>query len=294
MIIAQLFGGLGNQMFQYAAGRALACRHDTEYKLDISPFRNKRWTTPREYSLSPFTVEDNFALETDLSRIRHPERKLQKYLVDLTCTFRRTIPIQLIREQGLAYNPGFLIWPDNVCLQGYWQSEKYFKDIADIIRSDFKLSAKPDSRNEKTAGHIRSCESVSLHIRRGDYVLDPATNAFHGTCSPDYYQHAISFIETKVSNPHFFIFSDDPAWVRKNMDTAHPTSYIDFNGPDNACLDMHLMSLCHHHIIANSSFSWWGAWLADYCDKIIIAPKKWFNKPDLNTDDLIPDSWIQQ
>lgn len=291
MIITNLLGGLGNQMFQYAIGRRLSCMHHVLLKLDAPAFENY---TLRQYRLGNYAIHAEIASVPEVEHVRYHGRtgvlrtlgNLAGYTVPY---YRRNI----YREPHFFYDQNILKCKNDVYLEGYWQSEKYFKDIEPLIRSEFIPVKEPDTLNKNMADQIKICESVSLHVRRGDYVLNPETNAYHGTCSPDYYKTAIRLIEKQVENPHFFIFSDDPAWVRENMKMGHPTTIVDINGPENDYEDLRLMSQCRYHIIANSSFSWWGAWLSQNREKIVIAPKKWFKKPEINTRDLIPDSWIQ-
>jgi len=291
MIITQLCGGLGNQMFQYAAGRSLAYSLNTELKLDISLFREGAL---REYHLSAFNITENIASHMDLKKVNRPLGWKVKHPVEASRSMiQRMATVKYVKESHFNFDPEILILSDNVYLDGNWQSEKYFKDIERIIREDFTLSEEPDYLNKHMAGKIRNCEAVSLHVRRGDYVSDPITTAYHGICSEEYYCGAISKLEGYVQNPHFFVFSDDPAWAKENIDTRYPTTIIDFNGSERDYNDMRLMSLCKHHIIANSSFSWWGAWLSNNSHKIVISPKKWFNKPDINSQDLIPEFWIR-
>ncbi len=274
MITVQLNGGLGNQMFQYSAGRAVSLQHNVPLALDITYCKRN---PGRPYKLCNFKVAGEVVEESPLiiklKSILHPQ--------------------SLFKEQSFYYDPSILDCHDDVYLQGYWQSEKYFKDIERIIREDFTLSEEPDYLNQQMIDKIRNCEAVSLHIRRGDYVSDPITTAYHGICSEEYYYGAISKLEGYVQNPHFFVFSDDPAWAKENIDTRYPTTIIDFNGSEKDYEDMRLMSLCKHHIIANSSFSWWGAWLSNNPQKIVVAPKQWFNKPDIKTQDLIPETWFR-
>jgi hypothetical protein len=150
------------------------------------------------------------------------------------------------------------------------------------------------SPNEEMAHRIGGEESaVSIHVRRGDYVSDAGTNRFHGTCSVDYYHDAVDRISGFAPASHFFVFSDGIDWAKENLRLRQPVTYVDFNDGEKNYEDLRLMSLCKHHIIANSSFSWWGAWLNPNPDKIVIAPKKWFNDPSINTDDLIPNSWLR-
>ena len=138
---------------------------------------------------------------------------------------------------------------------------------------------------------ISQTNSVSLHIRRGDYVSNQKTNQTHGTCDLDYYQRCITEIEKEVENPYFFVFSDEIEWVKENLKINHPAEYVDQNTGDKSYEDMRLMSQCKHNVIANSSFSWWGAWLNSYPDKIVFAPKRWFASDKHNTKDLIPEGW---
>lgn len=134
--------------------------------------------------------------------------------------------------------------------------------------------------------------AVSLHVRRGDYVSDARTHAAHGLCSIDYYRAAVRYIIDRVEAPEFFVFSDDIAWARGNLDISHPCHYLDHNRGAESYNDMRLMSLCHHHIIANSSFSWWGAWLNPRDDKIVVAPARWFASGNRRLDDLFPPGWV--
>jgi hypothetical protein len=142
-------------------------------------------------------------------------------------------------------------------------------------------------------GSIKQTTSVSLHVRRGDYVTNTTTAQFHGTCSLAYYHAAVDYIAAQVSDPHFFVFSDDLDWVAKNLPILHLTTLVDVNGPDRGVADMSLMTACQHHIIANSSFSWWGAWLNPSTRKIVVAPKRWFNQVGHDTRDLLPESWVK-
>jgi Glycosyl transferase family 11. len=291
MIISNIFGGLGNQMFQYAIGRYLSCVHQVPLKLDTMAFENY---TLRKYRLGGYSVHADMASVSDITHVRFHDRV--NILRALGTAYEYRLPYyrrSTYREPHFSYDHNILKCKSDVYLVGYWQSEKYFKDIETQIREDFTLLPPPDHRNAEMADIIQSCESVNLHVRRGDYISNPAANAYHGTCSPEYYKKAIHIIENRIQKPHFFIFSDDPVWVRENMNTGYPTTIVDINGPESDREDLRLMSLCKHHIIANSSFSWWGAWLSSNPDKMVIAPNKWFNDPRINTRDLVPSSWIR-
>ena len=168
----------------------------------------------------------------------------------------------------------------------------YFINIADIIRNEFKIKAEMDSENGNIAEMIQNSQSVSIHIRRGDYITNPKAIQKHGVCGLDYYNRCAEQISLKIKSPRFFVFSNDFDWSRKNIKLPNDAIYIGHNGPNEAYKDLQLMSFCKYHITANSTFSWWGAWLAAYKDKIVFVPKKWFAK-DMNTEGMMPDNWIK-
>lgn len=196
------------------------------------------------------------------------------------------------------YEPHFNYWDKfhnqakDAYLIGFWQSEKYFSNMEQILRKEFRFSKQPSGLNAEIADKICQNNAVFLHIRRGDYVSHPDVAKFNGTCDQAYYERALSIVADKVSEPILYVFSDEPEWVRQNMHFPFPSTIIDHNGPDDAHEDLRLMSLCRHAIIANSTFSWWGAWLIDSEDKVVVAPRKWFADPNIDTSDVIPDRWI--
>jgi hypothetical protein len=197
-----------------------------------------------------------------------------------------------MERRDFSYDPTVLNAPRNVYLDGYWQTEKYFREIENVIRREFSFKAEPNSQNAEMANGIRHVNAVAVHVRRGDYVHDPHTNQLHGTCPLEYYREAARLIASQASKPHFFVFSDEPDWVTVNLDLEWPTTFVSQNNLENGYEDLRLMALCQHHIIANSSFSWWGAWLAN-SGGIIVAPKKWSNSADPDTRDLIPNGWVR-
>jgi hypothetical protein len=290
MIITQLNGGLGNQMFQYAAGRSLACSLHAELKLDISAFRTD---TFRHYNLSAYNITENFTNESDLESVRRPLPWMIRHPAEAWRFMHRRNPtIRYVRESRFSFDPGIPALPDNIYLEGYWQSEKYFKQIEPLIRREFRLRNPPGVIVRDLADRIGESPSVSIHVRRGDFASNPATNATHGVCSTGYYQQAIDKISCKDDDTRFWIFSDDPAWVKENITIDRPSCCIsDHHLKDYE--EMYLMSCCRHHIIANSSFSWWGAYLGSHPGKTVITPKRWFKKTDIVTTDLLPESWIQ-
>lgn len=293
MIIVKLMGGLGNQMFQYAAARRLAYIRNAPVKLDVSWFNNiENIDTSRRYELHIFNIKKDFALPEEVEDFKGVKKGAFSWaLKKLTSAVFASYHATWIRERHFHFDPAILKLPDNVYLEGFWQSEKYFIDVEGIIREDFTVKIEPDEVNRQIAEIIKNTESVSIHVRRGDYVTNPITSQYHGTCSMDYYREAVEKIASQVKRIHFFVFSDEPDWVRKNLKLPFQVTYVDHNVPDKAYEDMRLISLCKHHIIANSSFSWWGAWLCANPDKMIFAPKKWFNKVEMNTADLLSGSW---
>ncbi|MDD3894984.1 MAG: alpha-1,2-fucosyltransferase [Syntrophomonadaceae bacterium] len=289
MIIVQLTGGLGNQLFQYAVGRRLAKFHNTNLKLDVLAFE---YDPLRSYSLQHFNILENIATIDDIARFKGTNR-LSRAFQHLRYRGQPYYKQPIFHEQGFGFDPNIYKTSEDVYLAGYWQSEKYFKEIEAIIRKEFIIKYEMDEKNKELAQHISNCESVSIHIRRGDYVSNPVINSFHGTCELDYYYKCCSLIENKVKDPHFFIFSDDPEWASANLKLNHPTTFITHNKQEKDYEDLRLMSLCKHNIIANSSFSWWGAWINSNTEKLVFAPVRWFNNNILYTGDLIPSVWYR-
>jgi hypothetical protein len=184
--------------------------------------------------------------------------------------------------------------PDGVYLKGNWQSPKYFADIAEIIRNEFTLKKRLTEKSLRLAELIDSNESVSIHVRRGDYAQTSNGLQHHGVCGEDYYCRCVDHIRQGVKHPQFFIFSDDPSWAADNFGHLEGSVFVD-NDSHDACQDLWLMSHCKHNIIANSTFSWWGAWLNRHEGKIVLAPKQWFAEEvqfSMRTEDLFPSEWI--
>ena len=293
MIIVRLMGGLGNQMFQYAAARRLALVNNAQLKLDLSWFANiPLQDTHRQYELHIFNSVQTAASPKEIRVLRGRDiggwPKLVKRLLKSDGLSRSHV-----KENGCRFVAGLLDLRGDFYLDGYWQSPGYFEDVEEVIRADFTFRAAPDSRNDEIGRFIDSCEAVSLHVRRGDYVENKHAERHHGTCSLDYYAAAIATVRAQVHDPHFFVFSDDPDWAKGNLNIACSTTYLEHNAPERGCEDLRLISLCKHHVIANSSFSWWGAWLSQNRDGIVCAPAQWVNDPEMNVNDTVPDSWIR-
>jgi hypothetical protein len=285
MIITRITGGLGNQMFQYAVARRLSYILGSNLKLDISNYQKD---TLRNFNLDLLNIKCQIANKKEIKLLNPSQEGL---LSKLKRQIFNPSSLRHIREKHFHFDPSVLTLSDGVYLNGYWQSEKYFADIKNIIRNDFMPKNFSEGNSTQLIQKIKSKTSVCIHIRRGDYNTDPKTFQDHGLCSLDYYQKGISHIAQKIEEPTFFVFSDDISWAKDNLKINYPVVFVDHNTIDNAHEDLRLMSHCKHHIIANSSFSWWGAWLCQNQDKIVIAPLQWFNSAEHDTKDLIPQSW---
>lgn len=297
MIIVQFTGGLGNQMFQYALGRRLSLLHDVELKFTLSFYQHDPL---RDFALDCFHVAGSVASGHEISRYaKSPFFALDNYFLNRLVRWGLykwpvTVSDEPPGQQALmVYNDRVLDAPRNTYVQGYWQSEKYFLPIRQVLLDDFTCRDELDSANQDMLKNIQNCTAVSLHIRRGDYVSNPMTNHSHGTCDLDYYEDAVRYITGKIVDTHFFIFSDDLRWAQEHLHTGFPTTFVTINDGTASHRDMELMRHCKHHIIANSSFSWWGAWLNTDPQKLVIAPKQWFNHFSADTRDLIPESWVR-
>ena len=291
MIISHIIGGLGNQMFQYASGRALSLERGVPFKLDTQDFEG--YALHNGFELDRiFEVQAPLAEESDIKSVlgwrAHP-------------LFRRRLfrkQLEILRGSRLFVDTQFSSWreiaevPDHCYLMGNWQTEMYFKKHEETIRSDLSFKRPLVDKNRTVADQIGDSVAVSLHVRRGDIAANPASLAFHGLCSLEYYKRAVDHITARVANPEFYIFSDDMPWVKENISISHPCHYIDHNKGSESYNDMHLMSLCRHHIIANSSFSWWGAWLNPKEEKIVVAPALWFSA-EFDSSDIIPSNWVK-
>ena len=197
-----------------------------------------------------------------------------------------------IIERSFDFDHLFFNTKPPALLEGYWQSYKYFNGYDTQIRSELMFRNPATGKNLETAELIAQENSVSIHIRRGDYVTNQSSNKVHGALGIGYYKNAIRRICDEVDSPHFFVFSDDLAWARNNLGLSIAVTFVANNTGESSFEDMRLMSLCKHFIIANSTFSWWGAWLNKNSGKIVIYPRNWFNDPGINTQDLTPETWV--
>lgn len=279
-IYTRLFGGAGNQLFQYAAGRTLADTLGCDLILDS------------RYVAGSKDRGDCFAHFSDARFTRSatlPPTKSDGVLrYGLWRLFGRTP--RFYRESGLGFDTRLMRQPADTYLHGYWQSERYFAPIAEQLRKDLNFTTPLNSANIDMAAQIASARTpVSLHVRRGDYLAGDT----YAACPPDYYRAAAAHLSAQLGPLTCFVFSNDPAWARDNLNLGHDTIVVDINDESTGHFDLHLQSLCAHHVIANSTFSWWAAWLNGAADKQVVAPKHWFAKPGLDNPDLCPPSWIR-
>ena len=286
-------GGLGNQLFQYAAGRALALKHQTELKIDVS-FLNVdpiNEYTKRELELNKFNTKYLIASPKDIDAF-YRKSLFDKFISEFSpnSIFRKNI----FNQNDFGFMEDFFTSSSKrTYLNGYWQSEKYFSSIREVLLKELVIKKEMSEQCKLTKELILNSNSVSLHIRRGDYVSDKSASVYHGTLPLDYYDKAMAHLNVLFKDVKVFIFSDDMDWVKANLKLTNECVYVDFNTGENSVFDIYLMSQCKHNIIANSSFSWWGAWLNQNPQKAVIAPEKWFADKNLNTKDLIPNSWLK-
>ena len=278
MQIVWCLGGLGNQMFQYAFYRNLELMGKDAY-LDIGEYRDYELHNGFELQ-KIFSIAPKIISTSDVASFR--QNKFFKIL-DRLKLFRR-----VISQSEFNFERKYFDYYFSRYLIGYWQSEAYFSEINAQIREDFTFPVL-DAENQLIADKIEATNAVSLHVRMGDYVNHPLHG---GICTLEFYRKAINIISCEVSNPQFFVFSNDINLCQSNLQLDNAI-YVIGNSGANSFKDMHLMSLCKHNIIANSSFSWWGAWLNNNSDKIVVAPAKWFNDSQINTSDLLPATWMK-
>lgn len=286
-VVVKIHGGLGNQFFQYALGRCLKVAHGLEVSFDVGWYQTQ---SLRTYDLDKYNVQvepAEPALVSEFYRAKPTglQGKIGSWLFPSAS--------QYLLDHSLRYNPRVLAIKPPMYLDGYWQSEKYFAEIAGKIRKELTLKTEATGENAALLRQIKAAPTVSLHVRRGDYVSNQTTNAFHGTTTNEYYRAAVEKIKSVEPGATIYVFSDDHTWVKENLRFDLRTVFVDVNSANQAHEDLRLMSACTHHIIANSTFSWWGAWLSQADKKVIIAPKRWFADQRINTDDLVPNQWIR-
>lgn len=283
-------GGLGNQLFQYAAAKHLSVSNNSELYFDVSFFNTKREdTTPRKFELDVFNIDYKIATDEMLHHFHGCEFNTTELVLTKLLSFGKFKKYKF-NEYGFDHH--FLDLRGNYYVRGFFQSEKYFYAIKDIIRNELQIDEQFLPTDDALVNQIKNTEnSVSIHIRRGDYIRNLTSMDAHGICSKDYYVKSIKLIREKLEtdNIHFYIFTDDANWVRNEMNWNINCTLVSDKQPIE---DFYLMSLCKHNIIANSTFSWWAAWLNKNEQKSIIVPKQWTNILQTEKIDLAPKNWI--
>lgn len=288
MKIIKLQGGLGNQMFQYAFARGLVAKTGQEISFDFSGLNPIKGVTQRSFSLDSFNIKIQKASDPDIKFFT--QEKCAPLLTKIKRMFGFKIPSYL-HENEHSFHPEVWGVGGDTYFDGYWQSEKYFLHIEKEIREAF-APRQPLSQDGKMIAEKINNSSISLHIRRGDYVTNKKAAETLGTCEMTYYQRALSVAIADIENPHIFIFSDDTSWVKESFDIPYQTTIVsEYKVSDWE--EIILMSKCERHIISNSSFSWWGAWLDTKYDTIVIAPAQWTKDLRINNKDITPPSWIR-
>ncbi|MEY8214477.1 MAG: alpha-1,2-fucosyltransferase [Colwellia sp.] len=279
MVRIKIIGGLGNQMFQYAAAKSLAVHNNEGLVADISAFK--------KYNVHPLRLNElNCDCEFEFKN----------------SIFFKALEVPFISRLLSKFSSLFNVYIDSVffelsstaSLVGYFQTEKYFSSIREVLLKNFTLKEPLREHDSLIEKAIIKTNSVSVHIRRGDYITNPSANAVHGTCDQEYFNRALKYLKERdvlLADTVLFIFSDDILWCKNNLGFDIKTTFVDADA-SRPEVDIHLMSKCKHNIISNSTFSWWGAWLNINLDKIVVAPSQWFS-PDSGHDysDIVPSSW---
>lgn len=287
MIYVRLFGGLGNQLFQYATARAVALRRGVSLGLDQRDLGGQA-------AHITFGLQ-HFAIEADADPAGLPPSRSGSPLAYALWRVGLLRGPRFLRERRLGVNQEVLAAKDGTYLHGYFQSQRYFADAIDQIRAELTITTPPNTENAGWLSRIGTdSQAVSVHLRRGDYVSVAKGSATHGTCDEAYYRAGLATIaERNGVQPRAYVFSDDPGWAAANLSLGVETVVVGQNGPLQHYEDLRLMSTCRHHVIANSTFSWWGAWLDRRPDKTVIAPRRWFATDRLENPDILPEDWIR-
>lgn len=297
MLIARITGGIGNQLFQYAFIRSLSLKLNVKYKLDLSWYRdyekyenthNPNAATKREYLLDKFNINE---------KLLSPSYLRASYKINnssLLNTCKNIFPLNYFSYNTITeqtFDIDDIKSHKNTYLSGFWQKSDLFEEYNALLKKEFILTNSLNKENQYFMDNISASNSVSVHIRRGDLLSRPAAVRYQPYSSNKYFSDSIDIIKNDVSDPNLFVFSDDINWVKKNFNFDIPYTYIDNDGPDYEHFS--LMCNCKHQVIANSTFSWWAAWMNNYPNKIIIAPKWWYRDPVKNESIIrIPDNWI--
>ncbi len=291
--IVKFKGGLGNQLFQYSFLKALQIKYQcTDVKADLSYYNDVKNDNIRVPRIEKLNVKIDKAEKNELRNICYFEHSGNP----MSLVYKGSIFVEKTFNKNYFYESdrGYRN-PENLLkyhyFDGYWQSWRYLEGIEEIIKEEIKLKSGISQKTEETIKKIRTQNAVFLGIRRGDYLASEKSRKHYGSFGPEYYLRAVDYIKKRVDNPVFYIFSNDIKWVKDNMEFNCDVIYRDEEEQTSDVEELFIMSACQHAIIVNSTFYWWGAWLIDNNEKIVIAPKKWF--ADDKPIDIVPDSWVK-
>jgi hypothetical protein len=303
MIITWLTGGLGNQMFQYAAGLSLAEHRRTVLKLDVSWYRvDPEYEAHNRYALSCLNITEQFATQEEIDRVRGVQlTQTERWAVQLARTLRFyrhanrfAAPANSHYAESFAFYPGFFDQPDNTYLHGMWQSERFFQPVSNLLRLHFSFRYPMQPAVTGMMSRIQDGgPSVAVHFRRGDYVRNPEFNKANGVLGFDYYHRAMALMRDRHPDATFYVFSDDIDGIERDFRPPFPCVFVRATQPWHSYDKIRLMSACNHAIISNSTFAWWGAWLNPNPNKSVIAPDPWFAGGTQNGSDVVPQPWLR-
>jgi len=301
MTVVKMEGGLGNQMFQYALGRALSLERGGPLYVDPSPLFDP---TPRKAGRFPYDISTVFNINPQWV---FPAKIAEKVRIPyFAMRFQRDYPRILgmlgywtyyheREERQFTRDPHVFEIKGNIYLEGWWQTENYFKSHEDVIRRDFTFRGVLEGKKAALSREISSVPSVCLNVRRGDRVQFSHLNHLNDVVSADYYRKAVSIVKQKAGRDiKIYIFSDEIDWCRKNFTFDVPHVFVDYEYAGTRFMDyLHLMSMCKYFIIPNSTFAWWGAWLSTYPNKMVIIPDRWNGDFAVDARDIAPLSWVR-
>lgn len=287
MIIVRCMGGLGNQMFQYALGRRLAMRYGEMLRLDLSLYQDQGL---RRFELDHYAVKYRKATLCDLGRFM--DLGARGRILSAPWRLMDRGRCRVVRERFFHFDPTVLENGNHLFLEGYWQNPCYFAPIDGELRKELVPTAALEEPEAALGGRIADANAVAIHVRGGDYLSDPSASHALGACPSEYYRAALACVRDRVQNPTFFAFSDDPARARSVLPADEEVTFVEGRIESRAWVDQYLMSRCRHQVIANSTFSWWAAWLNPFPEKVVVAPRQWFRNGMLDTRGLFPPNWV--
>jgi hypothetical protein len=287
MVIVKINHGLGNQLFQYATGRSLARQLGTRLILDTSAYSSSSF---RQYKLNHFGISQ----PTLNSLARFAIRKLRRRaLAPIRLLAQNFGIIRLVKDKERGFDKTLPDQGKNLHLEGFWQSERYFADLRETLLTELTLPAPTQPEARRMWARMNEEISVCVHIRRGDYVSTKHGQTHWVTCGLEYYAAAMAYLGERVAGAKYYFFSDDPVWVQANFTPATNRVFVTSPTARSDIEDFSLMMNCRHFIIANSTFSWWAAWLGKQPDKLVIAPRNWYRSQRFTDKDLMPEHWIR-